>query len=67
MGKVFLPHKDDIHLTILHTNDIHGDFLPEKKDGKMSGGIARMSGYVRKIREEEDNVIFIVAGDMFKG
>ena len=67
MRKFYLPHKDDIRLTILHTNDIHGDFLPEEKDGKISGGIARMSGYVRKVRGEEENVIFLVAGDMFKG
>lgn len=58
----------DIKLTILHTNDIHGDFLPEHTaDGHMKGGIARMSGYVNKVRAEEENVIFAVAGDMFKG
>lgn len=58
----------DIKLTILHTNDIHGDFLPERTpDGHLKGGIARMSGYVNKVRAEEENVIFAVAGDMFKG
>lgn len=57
----------EIPLTILHTNDIHGDFLPEIRDGIESGGISRMSGYVKKVRAEEENVIFAVAGDMFKG
>ena len=59
--------KNGLKLTILHSNDIHGDFLPEEKDGKMTGGIARLSGYVKKVREEEENVIYLVAGDMFKG
>ena len=43
-------------VTILHSNDIHGDFSPEEKNGVMSGGIARMAGYINKVREEEKNV-----------
>ena len=23
------------HLTLIHNNDMHGDFLPEEKDGKL--------------------------------
>ena len=26
-------------LTLLHSNDMHGDFLPKEKDGKKTGGI----------------------------
>ena len=37
-------------LTILHSNDMHGDFLPTEKDGKKSGGLAMLSGYVNKVR-----------------
>ena len=55
------------HLTILHSNDMHGDFLPKEIDGKHNGGIARLSGYVRKVRAEEKNVIYAMAGDMFRG
>ena len=55
-------------LTLLHSNDIHGDFLPKTGPGGIStGGLARLSGYVRKVRAEEDNVIYAVAGDMFRG
>ncbi len=55
-------------LTILHSNDIHGDFLPKTgANGVSTGGLARLSGYVRKVREEEENVILAVAGDMFRG
>ena len=54
-------------LTILHSNDLHGDFLPKEKDGKQTGGLARLSGYVRKVRSEKQNVIYALAGDMFRG
>lgn len=54
-------------LTILHSNDIHGDFLPKEADGRESGGLPRLSGYVKKVRAEEKNVIYANAGDMFRG
>ena len=54
-------------LTILHSNDMHGDFLPKEKDGKQTGGLARLSGYVNKVREEEPNTVYLIAGDMFRG
>ena len=37
-------------LTILHSNDMHGDFLPKDVDGKETGGLTRLSGYVDKVR-----------------
>ena len=54
-------------LTILHSNDLHGDFLPTVKDGVETGGLARLSGYVSKMRAEKKNVIYAIAGDMFRG
>ena len=54
-------------LTILHSNDIHGDFLPKETDGRETGGLPRLSGYVKKVRAEEKNVIYANAGDMFRG
>ena len=55
-------------LVILHSNDLHGDFLPSQDEsGKESGGIVRLSGYVRKTRSEEKNVLYLNAGDMFRG
>lgn len=51
----------------MHSNDLHGDFL-EEKIGKLDvGGVSMLSGYISKIREEEDNVIYVIAGDMFRG
>ena len=54
-------------LTILHSNDLHGDFLAEKIDEKLIGGVSMLSGYVNKVRNEEQNTIYCIAGDMFRG
>ena len=54
-------------LTILHSNDLHGDFLAEKIDKSLIGGVSMLSGYVSKVREEEKNTIYCIAGDMFRG
>lgn len=59
--------------TILHSNDMHGDFLAEvqnSKKGKKSkliGGLALLSGYINKVREEEENVLYVISGDMLQG
>ena len=55
------------HIVILHSNDMHGDFQPQDVDGKETGGLARLSGYAKKVRSCEDNVIYTIAGDMFRG
>lgn len=54
-------------LTLLHSNDMHGDFLAENIDEKLVGGVSLLSGYINKVREDEENVLYCVAGDMFRG
>ncbi|MBQ6074965.1 MAG: bifunctional metallophosphatase/5'-nucleotidase [Lachnospiraceae bacterium] len=55
-------------LTILHSNDMHGDFLPHTgEDGLETAGLPRLSGYINKVREQEQNVLYVNAGDMFRG
>ena len=54
-------------LTILHSNDMHGDFLAEAKDGLNEGGVSLLSGFIKKVRNEEPNTIYAIAGDMFRG
>ncbi len=54
-------------LTILHSNDMHGDFLAEEIDSSLVGGVSMLSGYVNKVRAEAENCIYCVAGDMFRG
>ncbi len=55
--------------TILHSNDMHGDFLAEMKKGggRLIGGLALLSGYINKVRKEEENVLYVVSGDMVQG
>lgn len=54
-------------LTILHSNDMHGDFLSETIDKELFGGISMLSGYVSKTRQECPNSLYLIAGDMFRG
>jgi 5'-nucleotidase len=56
-------------LTVLHSNDMHGDFLAEVRgeSGVLTGGLALLSGYLNKVRSEEENVLFVIAGDMVQG
>lgn len=54
-------------LVLLHSNDMHGDFLAEQLDDKLVGGVSMLSGYVDKVRKEEPNTIYCIAGDMFRG
>jgi 5'-nucleotidase len=54
-------------LTILHSNDLHGDFLAKEIDEKLVGGVSRLSGYVQKVRDEEPHVIYCISGDMLQG
>ena len=56
--------------TILHSNDMHGDFLAEATglaEGHVIGGMALLSGYINKVRQEEKNVLFVISGDMVQG
>jgi 5'-nucleotidase/UDP-sugar diphosphatase len=55
--------------TILHSNDMHGDFLAEVagEKGKLIGGLALLSGYINKVRSEEKNVLYLISGDMVQG
>lgn len=54
-------------LTLLHSNDLHGDFMVEKINEQLVGGVSMLSGYVDKVRREEPNVLYAIAGDMFRG
>ncbi len=54
-------------LTLLHSNDMHGDFLSENTDQNLVGGVSMLSGYVDRVRREEANTLYCIAGDMFRG
>ena len=54
-------------LTILHSNDLHGDFMPRQIGEHEVGGLPRLSGYIKKVRAEKENVLYAIAGDLFRG
>ena len=54
-------------LTILHSNDLHGDFTAQSIDEKLTGGVSMLSGYVDSVRRHNPNTIYCIAGDMFRG
>ncbi len=59
--------RDLKNLIILHSNDLHGDFIPSVKDGITTGGISLLSGYIQNVRNTEKNVLYTISGDMFRG
>jgi 2',3'-cyclic-nucleotide 2'-phosphodiesterase (5'-nucleotidase family) len=58
-------------ITILHVNDIHGHFLPQRlsrlDDTTLVGGFAALSHYLRIERTRNPNSLFIDAGDFMTG
>ncbi len=63
--------KDDfVQVTILHTNDVHSRIEPFPMDGSKNqglGGTARRAALISKIRNEQENVLLLDAGDIFQG
>jgi len=57
-----------VHLTILHTNDVHSRIEPFPS-GKRAGlgGAAKRAKLIQNIRQEQDHVILLDAGDIFQG
>jgi 5'-nucleotidase len=62
--------KKNPKITILHTNDTHSNIDPfpanHAKFPKM-GGVSKRYQLINKIREEEDHVLVLDAGDIFQG
>jgi 5'-nucleotidase len=65
-AEYFTPLK----LTILHTNDTHSRLEPFPMDGGRNqglGGIAARAQLISRIRQEEEHVLLLDAGDIFQG
>jgi 5'-nucleotidase/UDP-sugar diphosphatase len=66
---------DHFSLEILHMNDTHsnlvGTGLKVNIDGEFftipSGSVARTAAAINRIRDEEENVVFLLAGDLVQG
>ena len=60
--------KGDVKITILHTNDMHSHIQPFTSGrNKGLGGMAQRAGLINSIREKEDHVLLLDAGDIFQG
>ena len=60
----------EIKLTILHTNDVHSRLDPFPMDGSMNagkGGVAARASIISRIRQQEEHVLLLDAGDIFQG
>jgi len=61
----------DIHnVTILGTSDLHGHFMPwdyAADKANMRGSLSQIATKVKAIREEQDSVILVDAGDTIQG
>jgi 5'-nucleotidase len=57
-------------ITILHTNDTHSQIEPFSSDHHRfpgMGGFAKRAALIKKIRQEEKNVLLFDAGDIYQG
>lgn len=57
-------------LTILHTNDMHSHIEPfalTDPNYPGLGGMAQRAALINKIRQQEENVLLLDAGDIFQG
>ena len=61
---------DLTRLTILHTNDVHSHIDPFPMDGSRNegaGGVSKRSALINTIRNREQHVLLLDAGDIFQG
>ena len=57
-------------LTVLHTNDVHSRLEPFPMDGSRNaglGGVVARAAIINAIRQEEEQVLLLDAGDIFQG
>ncbi len=67
----------ELHVVVLHTNDIHGQVLAReatwlgKEDPPLTGGLPRVAAYIERMRSElrdsETELIVLDAGDWSQG
>lgn len=60
--------RQPFRLTVLHTNDVHSRIEPfEAGEYAGLGGFARRAKLIEQIRQQEENVLLLDAGDIWQG
>ncbi len=57
-------------LTILHSNDMHGDFFAQQDNEckeRFVGGLSMLSSYIRRLRQQREDVLYVICGDILQG
>jgi len=68
LPQISFGNNKDIKLTILHTNDMHSHIHPFTSGrNKGLGGMAQRAALIKQIREQEEHVLLLDAGDIFQG
>ena len=73
IGLTFIPqisfgNRNYTKITILHTNDMHSHIHPFKSGrNKGLGGTAQRAKVIQNIRDQEEHVLLLDAGDIFQG
>ena len=68
LPQISFAKRGDVKITILHTNDMHSHIQPFTSGrNKGLGGMAQRAGLIKSIREKEDHVLLLDAGDIFQG
>ena len=72
------PASAELHLTIVHNNDLHAHFDPvaastaacrdpDDPQNPCYGGIGRLVSAVRRVKEQAPNTLALYGGDAFQG
>ena len=70
LGAVAASNKKLEKLVILHTNDTHSNIEPFPANHNKypnRGGVARRFKMIQEVREKEENILLLDAGDIFQG
>ena len=68
LPQFLLAKSKDLKLTILHTNDMHSHIHPFTSGrNKGLGGMAQRAALIKQIREQEEHILLLDAGDVFQG
>lgn len=63
------PPEKSTTLHIVHTTDVHGNLFPYDfvNDQPGTGGYARVSSYIKQLKQGSDEVLLLDAGDILQG